>query len=115
MPIDALVGAWLFLQLFHECLQSFEILFLWILLIHPCYEVSCTDLVEVIVFQTIASDNPVLVDHRVGIELAVALDVFVAISVIGVEHRFEFYTHHIAPLRMFAEIEHIRERVALHL
>ena len=57
MPIHALVGAWLLVQLLHQGLHGLEVFLLWIVLIHPCHEVACANLVEVVIIQSVVSDN----------------------------------------------------------
>ena len=76
---------------------------------------SCTDIVQVIVCQLIATNVALGIDHRVGIELAVVQDVLTAIAQIGIEHTLELNTHCIAPLRLLGIVEHIGLRRAFHL
>ncbi len=47
---------------------------------------SGADIVKVVVFEVVALDFAVLVDHSVGVELAIVLDVVAAVFEIGVEH-----------------------------
>ena len=68
---------------------------------------TSTDVVEVVVKDVIAGDVSFLVNHLVGIHLAILADVLTTIAQIGVEHTFQFNTHHIAPLGFRGKVEHI--------
>ena len=114
VPIYSLLGAWLLVELLHESLHSLEILCLGVFLIHTGHEMARTNLIKIIVFQLICTNLAFVVDHRVGVKLAVFADVVATISKIGVEHGFEFYTHYIAPSWRLCEVEHIRLRHSLH-
>ena len=115
VPVYALFGAGLFLHLLHEGLHGLEVLLFGEVLIHAGHEVSGTDLVEVVVFQAVAANLALGVDHRVGIHLAIPPDVVVTIFQVGVEHGFQFDTHHVAPLGSLGEVEHVRLGHAFHL
>ena len=115
VPIYSLLGARLLVELLHESLHSLEILSLGVFLIHTGHEMARTNLIKIIVFQLICTNLAFVVDHRVGVKLAVFADVVATISKIGVEHGFEFYTHYIAPSWRLCEVEHIRLRHSLHL
>ena len=107
VPVDLIGnGTRLVLQLLHHCLDGEQVLLLWIALIHTSHEMSCTDIVEVIVQQIVASDITPFVDHRIGILLTVLADSLSTISNIGVEHRLQFDTHHITPFGFCGKVEH---------
>ena len=108
-------GAWLVLQLLHHGLHGLEILGLWVELIHSGDEMTGTDIVEIVIENIIASDITIGVNHRVGIFLTILTYLLTTIFEIGVEHAFEFDTHHIAPLGLFREIEQITLRHTFHL
>ena len=110
VPINALVGARLLLQLLHERLQSLEVLGFGIFLIHAGNKMAGAYLVEVVVLKLVAAYLALGVDHGVGVHLAVLPDFVVAIFKIGVEHGFKFDAHHIAPLGLLGEVEHVRLR-----
>ena len=76
---------------------------------------TCADVVEIILEDVVAADVALLVDHRIGIFLAVLADILTAIGQIGVEHAFEFNTHDIAPLGLLGEVEQEALRHAFHL
>ena len=109
------IGSRLVLQLLHQRLDGQQVFLLRIELIHTGHEMTCADLVEVIVLDIVGADIALLVDHCVGIFLTVFADVLTTVSEIGVEHRLEFDTHHVAPLGLFREVEQIALRHALHL
>ena len=73
------------------------------------------DVVEIVLQNVITTDVAFLVDHRICILLAVLADVLATVCQIGVEHAFEFDTHHVAPLRLFGEVEQVTLGHALHL
>ena len=68
---------------------------------------TSTNVVEVIVEQVVATDVAFLVDHRVGVKLAVVQNLLVAVAQIGVEHALELNAHDVAPLGFRREVEHI--------
>ena len=108
-------GARLILQLLHHCIDGQLVLGLWIEVVHTCHKVACADIVEIVLQNVITTDVAFLVDHRICILLAVLADVLAAVCKIGVEHAFEFDTHHVAPFRLFGEVEQITLGHALHL
>ena len=116
VPID-LVGlcARLVLQLAHQQLHRFKILDLRPLLVHAGDEVSCADVVEVIVLDVVAADGAVLANHRIGVLLAIETDVLATIFQIGVEHALQLNTHHVAPFGLIREVEQVGAWRALHL
>ena len=115
MPIDFVgFGTWLVLQLFHEQHHSLKILLLGPLLIHTGHEMTGTDVVEIIVKDVKTCNVTLFADHLVGIHLAVLTDVLTAVAQIGVEHTFQFNTHHIAPLGFRGKVEHVTFGYALH-
>ena len=116
VPVDVIGhGAWLLFQLLHECLHGFQVLLLGQLLIHPSDEMAGADVVKIIIEKVIATNLTLFVDHCVGVELAVVQNVLSAVAQVGVEHTFEFYTHHIAPLGTVGEVEQIRLGRSFHL
>ena len=122
VSIDGLVpehlvgnGARLVLQLLHHGLHGFQVLSLRPILVHACYEVTCTDVVEVIVQNVISADVTLFVNHGVRIFLTILANVLATIAQIGVQHAFQLNTHDIAPLGTVGEVEQIRLRHALHL
>ena len=108
-------GAGLLLQLLHQRLHGFQVLLLGQLLVHTGDEVAGTDVVEVVVQNVVAANLALGVDHRVGVELAVVQNVLAAVAQVGVEHTFQLDAHHVAPLRLLREVEHIAFGHALHL
>ena len=76
---------------------------------------ACTDIVEVILEDVVATDVALGIDHRVGILLTVFANIFTSIFKIGVEHTFQFDTHHIAPFGLCREVEKVTLRHAFHL
>ena len=114
---EHLVGnrAGLVLQLFHHGVDGQLVLGLGIEVVHACHEMTCADVVEIILEDVVATDVALLVDHRIGIFLAVFADILTAIGQISVEHAFEFDTHDIAPLGLLREVEQEALRHAFHL
>ena len=108
-------GAWLILQLLHHGLHGFQVLSLRPILIHTGYEVTSTDVVEVVVQDVIAANVTLFVNHGVGIFLTILANVLATIAQIGVQHAFQLNTHDIAPLGTVGEIEQIGFRHTLHL
>ena len=100
-------GAGLLLQLFHHKLHGEQVLLFWIFLIHSGDEMSCADVVEVIIQDVEPTDIAIGINHSVGVFLAILQDVFSAIAQIGVEHTFQFDPHHIAPFGLRGEIKKI--------
>ena len=109
-----LIGTGLVLQLLHQCLDGQQVLLLRIELVHTGHEMTGTDLIEVVVLDVVGADLALGVDHRVGILLTVFANVLTSIFKIGVEHRLQFDTHHITPLRSDGEVEQITLRHTLH-
>ena len=99
------LGAGLVLKLLHHGLHRDEVFLLRIKIVHACDEMTGADVVEVVIEDVVASDLAFLIDHRVGICLTVFPDVLAAIFKIGVEHTFEFNTHHITPFGLSGEIK----------
>ena len=106
---EYLVGnsARLVLQLLHHGLHGQQVLGLRPLLIHTCHKVTSTDVVEVVVKDVVAGNVTLLVNHLVGVHLAVFADVLTAIAQISVKHTFQFNAHHVAPFRFFGKVEHV--------
>ena len=96
---EHLVGnrAGLVLQLFHHGVDGQLVLGLGIEVVHACHEMTCADVVEII------------------LEDVVLADILTAIGQISVEHAFEFDTHDIAPLGLLREVEQEALRHAFHL
>ena len=96
---EYLVGnsARLFLQLLHHGLDGLEVLGLRVEVVHTSYEMSGTYIVKVIIQDVVAADVTFVIDHRVGIFLAILADILATIFDIGVKHTLEFDTHYIAP------------------
>ena len=116
MPIHLVGnGARLVLELFHHGLHGQQVLGFGPLLVHACDEVSGADVVQVIVEDVVSGNVALLVNHLVGVHLAVVQDVVAAIFKIGVQHALQFDAHHIAPLRLGGEVEHVALGHALHL
>ena len=95
------------MQLFHHELHGKQVLRLRPFLVHTGDEVSCTDIVEVIVKDVIASDITLLVNHLVGIHLTILQDIVTTITQVGVEHAFQFDTHDVTPFGLGGEVEHV--------
>ena len=74
-----------------------------------------TDLIEIILLDVVGTDFTLGVDHRVGVLLTVFTDVLTTVSQVGVEHRLQFDTHHVAPAGFLGEVEQIALGHALHL
>ena len=91
-------GAGLVLQLLHHGLHGSQVLCLGPLLIHAGYEMTGTHVIEVVLQDVIVANAAFGVNHRVGIFLTVLADILTTIFKIGVEHTFQFNTHHVAPL-----------------
>ena len=108
-------GAWLVVQLFHHGLHGQQVLRLGPVLIHAGDEMSGTDVVEIVVQHVISSDVALLVNHLVGVHLAVVVDVLTAIAEVGVQHALQFDAHDVRPLGLLGEVEHVRLWNALHL
>ena len=108
-------GARLILQLLHHRLHSQQVLGLGPLLIHACDEVSCADVVKVIIEDVVASDVALGIDHRVGELLTVFADILTTVFQVGVEHAFKFYSHHVTPFGLRGEIKQITFWHTLHL
>ena len=107
--------AGLVLQLLHQRLHGDEVFLFGQLLVHACHEMTCADIVQVIVQDVVPANLALLVDHRVGVELAVVKDVLTAVAQVGVEHTLQLNTHHVAPFRTCGEIQQVRLWIALHL
>ena len=107
VPIHSLLGARLLVELLHKCLHSLEVLCLGIFLVHTSHEMPRTNLVKIIVLQLIRTNLTLVVDHRVGVQLAVFSDIVATIFKISVEHSFKFDTHDIAPTRFLGEVEQV--------
>ena len=107
-------GAWLFFQLLHHELHGEQILFLWLELVHTCYEMAGTYVVEVIVFHTKTSNCSVWGNHRVGIFAAVGENVIAAVFQICIKHGFQFDTHYITPFGFAGKIEQVGFGYTLH-
>ena len=105
----------LLLQLLHQRLHGDEVFLLGQLLIHASHEMTCTDIVEVIVQNVVPANLAFLVDHRVGVELAVVEDVLTAVAQVGVEHTFQLDAHHVTPFWTCGEVQQVGLRIALHL
>ena len=109
------LGAGLVFQLFHHGLHGKEVLLLGIEIVHARYEMTGTDVVEVIVEDVVAPDVSFFVDHRVGIFLTVLADGLTTIGEVGVQHTLEFDTHYIAPFGFGGEVEEVRFGGSFHL
>ena len=107
--------AGLVLQLLHQRLHGDEVFLFGQLLVHACHEMTCADIVQVIVQDVVSANLTLLVNHRVGVELAVVKDVLTAVAQVGVEHALQLDAHHVAPFRTCGEIQQVRLRIALHL
>ena len=107
-------GARLVFQLFHHGLHGQQVLGLGPFLIHTSHKVTCADIVKIVVEDIVARDVTFLVNHLVGVHLAVLTDVLTTIAQIGVKHAFQFNTHHIAPFRFLGKIEHVALGHTLH-
>ena len=80
VPVDLVGnGARLVFQLLHHCLHGQQVLGLRPLLVHACDEVSCADVIEVVVQYVVATDAALRVNHGVGVFLAVLADVLATI------------------------------------
>ena len=66
-----LLCARLVLQLTHQLFHGEEVLGFRVVLIHPRHEMACADVVEVVIFQLIATDITLHIDHCVGVGLAI--------------------------------------------
>ena len=108
-------GARLVLQLLHHRVDGNLVLRLGVEIVHAGDEMACTDVVEVVVQNIVATDVAFRVDHRIGIFLTVLADGLATIGQIGVEHTLEFDTHDVAPFRLGGEVEQETLRHALHL
>ena len=91
-------GAGLVLQLLHHRLHRSQVLSLGPLLVHAGDEMTSTYVVKVIIQDVVVANVALGVNHRVGIFLTVLADILTTIFKIGVEHTFQFNTHHVAPL-----------------
>ena len=107
-------GARLVLQLLHHGLHGQQVLGLRPVLVHAGDEVTGADVVQIVVKNIVAGDVALLVNHLVGVHLAVFQDVVATIFEIGVEHAFQFDAHDIRPLGFSGKVEHVRLRHALH-
>ena len=74
-----------------------------------------THVIEVVVQDVVVANVALGVNHRVGIFLTVLADILTTIFKIGVEHTFQFNTHHVTPLGFLREIQQIALGIALHL
>ena len=108
-------GARLVLQLLHHGSHGQQVLLFGPLLVHAGHKVSRADVVQVVVQNVIACDVAFLVNHRVGVVLAVVENVLPAVAQVGVEHTFQLDAHHIRPLGLVGEVEQVALGHALHL
>ena len=116
VPVDLVgQGARLVLQLPHHSPHGEQVFLFWPLLVHAGDEVAGADIVEVIVEDVVAAYVTLLVNHRVGIFLAIAAYVLAAIAQVSVEHALQLDAHDVAPFGLRGEIEQVRLRRALHL
>ena len=115
VPEHAIVqGTRLVFHLFHHQLHGQQVLLLRPFLIHTGHEMSCTQVVEVIIQDVIAKDVTLGINHHVGVVLAVTADVIATIAQIGVEHAFQLDAHHVTPLGFISKVEQVRLRHTLH-
>ena len=90
-------GARLVLQLLHHRVDGQLVLGLRIEVVHTCHEMTCADVVEII------------------LEDVVLADILTAIGQISVEHAFKLDTHDIAPFGLLREVEQKALRHTFHL
>ncbi len=115
VPPHALLGSGLFLKLPEERLERLVEIPGRLKAVHAIDKPRGAHIVKVVIFQLIAGDISLLIDHLGGVSAQVIEYLGVTIAQVGIEHAFQFDAHHIAPLGLFGEIEHITLGHPLHL